>query len=646
MNSINTSSITLTSLVLLKQHIDNGRDYYDYLVPFIEQIYIEAPDDAYDAGEIQVFMESDFGLIIPQEVVSFILFRMKKKGYLSATDNKFSKGPKFKGQDFNPQKVEANSKIKDVITGLQKFARTVGRDDLSKQQAMEAIQRFLSRFQIECIATSVQGTALPKLHQIETWDEGLVGLFLNDLLKNNVQLFDNFMVLVQGNMLANALISSDTRTPPDTFPKTTFYFDTPNVLNALGYSGEEKQKLANELIALLKRLNGRIAVFEHSIEEAKNILVAVANNIENPLYAQKPLNLVARKEKWRKSDLLLKAEKISEDCRQLGFIIKSTPAYDERYQIDEQNLQDILQSNNVNNFEGQSNALEYDIKSIRSIYVLRRNNLPTRLEDANAILITSNYAFARASFSYAQSHNRRAGFSAAVSNFTITNMAWLKAPDFASNLIDAQTIALAYSAMRLPQEDLENFLQTAQSLSQKNTHSNEDLQLLRSSPHLQEELVLAKVKGDNLEEERTVTSILSKVNAVHSAVADEAKSELRMEQEAHQKTQAELRKHREKEQKREEDRAKRCDIARQFGVGVIFIGLLVTVSGGIIYQFAPQDSWIANQTILPDNMLYIIFGLTLIWGYMVKTGLSHSILKNRFVKRLNLICNNKDNRGA
>ena len=32
MNNPNTSSTTLTSLVLLKQQIEDGKDYYDYLV--------------------------------------------------------------------------------------------------------------------------------------------------------------------------------------------------------------------------------------------------------------------------------------------------------------------------------------------------------------------------------------------------------------------------------------------------------------------------------------------------------------------------------------------------------------------------------------------------------------------------------------
>ena len=114
---------------------------------------------------------------------------------------------------------------------------------------------------------------------------------------------------------------------------------------------------------------------------------------------------------------------------------------------------------NVNVFEGQTNALKADVKSIRSIYCLRRENLPKRLEDSNAILVKSNSSFARASYKYAQIHDKNSGYSPAINNFTLTNIAWLKAPNFASNLIDAQTIALAYSAMRLPQKDLEVVLE-------------------------------------------------------------------------------------------------------------------------------------------------------------------------------------------
>ena len=639
MNYTNTGPMTLTSLVLLKQQIDSGKDYYDYLVPFIEQIYIEESDDSFGADEIQGFMESDFGLIIPHEVVNFVLQRMKKKRFLSETNKKFSIGSKFKGQDFNPQKAEATSKINEVITALQKFAVSVERDDLTEKQAMEAIQRFLSRFQIECIATSVQGTALPKLQRVETWDEGLVGLFLEDLLKNNIQLFDSFMVLVQGNMLANALIGSDTRTPPDTFRKTTFYFDTPNLLNALGYSGEEGKKLANELIKLLKRLNGRIAVFEHTIDEAKNIIIAAANNLENHVYAQKPLNLVARKNEWRKSDLLIWAEKISEDCEQLDFTIKPTPTYNERYQIDEQKFKELLEHNNVNNYQGQSTAQSYDINSIRSIYALRRDNIPKRIEDANAILVTNNSSFARASFIYAKYHNKVFfGFGAAISNFTVTNMAWLKAPDFASNLIDAQTIALAYSAMHLPQSELEAFLQKAQSLSQAGAYGHDELQLLRSSPHLQEELIRVKVKGDSLDKEEAVSSVLAKVNAVHSAEADEAKSKLRMEQEARRKDQLELRKLREKVQKEEENRAKRCDRVRRIGGDTLIFILAATGLGFLIHIIMPTDSWYHSFTYVPYLLITVIFVFLLIRETMIWTGRWQPIINTRFVKRLRLFC--------
>ena len=338
MNNAHTNSMTLTSLVILKQQIDDGKDYYDYLVPFIEQIYIEEPDHAFDAGEIKAFMDSDFGLIIPQEVLRFILQRMTRKRILKEESNKFSKGNKFKGKDLRTDQNKASSQIGEVIQALQKFARSLGLDNLSSKEAMEAIQRFLAKFQIECISTYIQKTALPPLTKIGHWDEGLVGLFIKDILDNNSHLFEKFMVLVQGNMMANALISTDTSTPPDKFRKMTFYFDTPNLLNALGYSGDEKQTLALEMISLLKRLNGRIAAFEHSVDEAVGVMTAVANNIDDIRYAQKPLNLVARHRGWKKSDLIIKANKLPLDLEHLGFHIKQHQSISNYFKLTKKSL--------------------------------------------------------------------------------------------------------------------------------------------------------------------------------------------------------------------------------------------------------------------------------------------------------------------
>lgn len=585
MNTSSSSSMTLTSLVLLKHQIDGGKDYYDYLVPFVEQIYIEEPEDAFTASEIKGIMESDFGLVIPQDVISYILKRMRKRGNLKEVEHKFCIGEKFKGRDLKPEKDKATKEIDEVLTALQKYSKTLGIDELSHDHAMEAIQRFLSKFQIDCIATYVQKTALPSLSSINHLDEGLVGLFIQDAVENNYELFEKFMVLVQGNMLANALISTDTQTPPDTFRKTTFYFDTPNLLRALGYSGEELKRPVDELVKLLKRLNGHIATFEHCVEEATRIVNSAANNIENLDYAQKPLNLVARQSKWTRSDLLTKADRLASDIQDLGFKIKTTPSYNQRFQIDEQKLKELLIEANVNTSETQSEALKFDVTSIRSIYCLRGDSLPNRLEEANAIFVTSNSGFAHASCEYAKVHDSHPRIGAAINNFSLTNLAWLKAPDFASNLINEQTITLAYSALKLSQGELDAFLTKAQEIVKEGKASHDDLTLLRLTPILQNELAIAKVLGKDLQVEETISSVIGKVRAEYSAEADQNKAALHKEREEHRQTQRKLQEYHKKEN---EEKARKSRICRVFSYllsGIIFSLFFIVTLLWIAHEF-------------------------------------------------------------
>ena len=643
MSENHANSMTLTSLVLLKQQIDSGKDYYDYLVPFIEQIYIEKPDGTFDANEIQGLMDSDFGLIIPQDVVRFVLRRMKGRKLIKEEFYKFSKGQKFKGKDLKDDKKNASDQINEVIEELQKFAKSLGRDNLSSEQAMEAIQRFLSKFQISCISTFIQDTALPSLSKIEHWDEGLVGLFVGDIVENNFPLFGKFMVLVQGNMLANALISTDTRTPPDTFRKTTFYFDTPNLLYALGYSGDDKQVLAKEMISLLKNLNGGIAVFKHSIEEAIGVITATAKNIDDLKFAQKTLNIVARQKRWTKSDLLIRAGKIESDLEDIGFQIKPTPNYNERFQIDEEKLKELLKSANVNVFEEQSIALNADINSIRSIYCLRRDKPSWRLEDTNAILVTSNSAFVRASYKYNQTHDSLKSYSPAINNFTLTNIAWLKSPNFAQNLIDAQAIALAYSAMRLPQSELEAFLKRVTSLVQEGKESYGDLQLLRSSEKFLTELASTKAAGNDLESEQTVSSVIGKVRAAYSAETDEAKSALQIEREKHRQTQEDLKELQKQKNERLQKRAKRCDTVRRIGGNLLIFAVFVIVLSYMVHPWAEPRSSIHNLTKPQYFILSSIVGVPLLWRVLVWTGKCNPLSNNRLIKRLIFFCNDKVN---
>ena len=66
------SAETLTSLALLKVHMDQGQDYLDYLSPFILHVLvIQKPDPIIDAI-VKKYIKSDFGLEIPERAIQVL----------------------------------------------------------------------------------------------------------------------------------------------------------------------------------------------------------------------------------------------------------------------------------------------------------------------------------------------------------------------------------------------------------------------------------------------------------------------------------------------------------------------------------------------------------------------------------------------
>ena len=583
---MNVQSTTLTSLVLLKNLIDTNKEYHDYFIPFIEQIFTDEDQETFEDHEIQVLIESDFGLRIPKEVVLYILKRMERQKTLKKDGRGFSRGPNFKESDIKKDEKNALRQIEDVISALIAYANIIRPDELSESNAMEIIQKFLEKFQIDCIKSYTQGKALPDLRKMELWESDiLVGLFLVEIYKNNRPLFEKFMVLVQGNMLANALVSTDTSTPPKTYKKTTFYFDTPNLLNVLGYSGEDKKNLAQEMIATLRNLDGRIAVFEHTIEEAQSVLHAAANDLDHPLYAHKPLNSMARQNGWGKSDLIIRADRIKDDINDLNINIRPTPRYDKQFQIDENELENILIECVFSKKQNQNSRLQYDINSIRSIYCLRRANSPRRLEDANAILVTFNKSLARAAYKYAQHHHGATSLTSIIDDYSLTNLAWLKAPNFDNKLIDAQTISLAYSAMRLSEEELGDLISKTDKLAKDGRISHDDLQILRSSPEFEQNFAYIKASGADIQNEQSISSVVEKTRKIYSAEADAKQVELERLQKVRKKEKKELDQYREENRKKIAQRQNRCKIASRIISNLIIVVVVICILLSLAYDF-------------------------------------------------------------
>ena len=70
---------TLTSLAILKVNIDQGKDYLDYLRPFILQVLVEQKPDPITNSVVSKHIRDRFGLEIPERTVQIVLKRISKR---------------------------------------------------------------------------------------------------------------------------------------------------------------------------------------------------------------------------------------------------------------------------------------------------------------------------------------------------------------------------------------------------------------------------------------------------------------------------------------------------------------------------------------------------------------------------------------
>ena len=94
-------------------------------------------------------------------------------------------------------------------------------------------------------------------------------------------------------------------------------------------------------------------------------------------------------------------------------------------------------------------------------------------------------------------------------------------------------MAIAYSAMGLQARELKSFVELAENLLNEGKATEDDLQLLRSSTDVPKGMALAKAGNQKLQQEITITAVISRVRASYSVEANEAKLALREEREAH-----------------------------------------------------------------------------------------------------------------
>ena len=531
------STETLTSLAMLKVHVDQGQDYLDYLRPLILQVLITHRPSLVTDTVVQGHIRSDFGLEIPDRSVQIVLKRLSRKYPLEKKHGVYQITGDLPDPRIGTEKAGAILHINAVISGLTQFSKGFAHPIGSHDEAVTAICAFLARFNIPCLSAYLRGTAIPTIEGQHDPQIVLVSKYVLDLQNTDPERFKSFLVVVQGHMLANALLCPDLENAPGSYKGVTFYLDTPLLVRRLGLEGEPKQAAVDSLTALLLKLGANVATFSHSRDELDNVIKGAARYVES-LEGRGAIVTEARQRGTTKSDLLVLAGQVDEKLKAAQIAVISTPRYIPDFQIDETEFENAL-NDEVSYFNPR--AKEYDINSVRSIYALRENLSPPIVERSKAALVTSNAAFSRAAFQYGQRHEASREVSSVITDFSLANMAWLKAPMGARDVPKTELLAFSYAALQPTKDLFEKYLREIEKLEKQGKITARDHQLLRSSQLAQAELMNLTLGEEDALSKQTITETLKRVT---EEITKEESDKHREEQAAHEKTRKELKKQR------------------------------------------------------------------------------------------------------
>ncbi len=523
------STSTLTSLAFLKVNLDEGKDYLDYLRPFILQILVDHQPEQITSTYISGQLRIQFGLEIPKRTIDIVLRRISRKEAIVKENRNYRIVGELPDPLLDTKMSEAKLEIDSVVSGLQQYSQNTVSPISSKEDAVNAICSFLAKFDVTCLRAYVRGTAIPKLNEIQNTDLVLVSEYIQHLQHTSPERFKSFVVLVQGHMLANALLCPDLDNLTQMYKKVTFYLDTPLLVQLLGLEDPNRQSAIQELITLLKNLKGKVSVFSHSRQELEGVIAGAAAYIDSPL-GRGVIVQEARARGITKSDLLLIAGSLEEKLGEYGVEIEDSPRYTEALQIDEAAFEQVL-DDELSYYNPRAKI--YDINSLRSIYAIRGHKAAPTLEKSKAVFVTSNTAFARAAWEYGKEHESSHEVSVVISDFTLTNLAWLKAPVGAPEIPHTQLLAVSYAALSPSKQLLNKYMKEIDRLLDKGRISERDHQLLRSSPHVYPELMHATLGDDSRVTEETVMQTFKRVSM---SIVDEESEKLVEEQRAHQET--------------------------------------------------------------------------------------------------------------
>ena len=514
----------LSALALLKTSYDqHGATYLDYMTPFVGDTIRAAAGDQISATELRAALIDRYGLEVPSGVVNTLVRRLTKLGYGVRSHGHFlpNKTKLAEAFDLDQKRAEAHATIQTLAASFVDFARTHTGDDLSIQQATEALTRYADINGLPILRKAYRHEGLStSLSLNET--EYITSLFVIHAFEGKRPEKEMLVMLAKGSKLASVLYLPDPGTASRKISGLTAFFDTPTLLSALGYQGSKQERPAREIITLAYQSGLTVAAFDHTLDEMESVLSAVGERINrggNTVRSPWGVETHFLEHGYNASDIQLLAGSLKEDLRSLRVQVFERPDARVEWSVDESALEKKLLA--AVRYTRREPML-HDLDALTATYRKRRARLKRNFEDCIAVFVTSNRPLVNASREFFQSQYGN-HWPPAVTEDEFATLLWLKQPLAAPDLPSHRVLADAYAALEPGFIKWESFLTEAETLRDNNKISEDDYYLLRYTSYAKDAL-MQETMGQNVGvTAETAQQIIERVQeSIRTPVQEEA----------------------------------------------------------------------------------------------------------------------------
>ncbi|MFR3791685.1 MAG: hypothetical protein ACLTWO_07215 [Blautia massiliensis (ex Durand et al. 2017)] len=488
---MNTNQVLVSAALLETLWANRKKDMLDLIAPFVmyATAKLTAPNDEISIRDVQKYIQLNFAYEdIPISIIERVLSRNpfdaieKRSGlfYLSKPiDAEIEKIDKRKSECQEHLDYLGNE-ILTFLTSHCKRAKVK-----SKDQAINSLYSFFSRYSLQVGTNDLASVKIsPSEYEIDYY----ISRYIFECRDNHSISYQYLIDLVKGYFLRLAIYiqpdNSNIKTA--TYADLTFYYDTPILLDLLGYSGKENEENAVALYNMIKRQNGTIRCFPHVISEITNILHAykrslLLGHVPDTARTLEGLNDRSYTPNDVDREILLLNSKLE---NRFGITEVDIPPYatnidgavDPTHVLDENGLKSYIRDHTPHYTDRN---LENDVTSVLAIHRLRGNHTCNSIETCHHIFVTNNIDFIHAFNFYYKSNVNKHTFPLTISASDLSAFTWIKCGEV-SNLPETELLKNAYCAMQPIPELMEKLEQVFQKLKDSGKMTSEQIVALRA----------------------------------------------------------------------------------------------------------------------------------------------------------------------